>query len=564
MSYSANDRGFVVEDGNIFSEDEGGPFNITESGTGVTSNFNITWSYGTGNYRLCAEGRATRGTTATDTECINVTVESDPSFAELLVESQNPGSGVVISSSQCPGTTGTDDYPCVVEGDIDTDLIAPLTANGNDFSYWTECDASSGTTCSVSVPQGDYKKVTVAYSTPPADCGQENTFVCEDSATLNAGLHEDTESVSDSTNSRTEYYECNNGSWDFYSAEGSCPSGYNSCSSANVTICEESETLSAGTHDTERTILDSTNSRSETYKCNDGSWDFVSGLGECPVVPTTHNLSVTINGSGTVSGSGGFAGFSCSSGTCNASYTEGTNGSLSATAASGWSFDGWSGACSGTGGCNLTMSGNRSVTASFVSTPPPPEEYTLTVNINGSGSVSGSVSCSNATSPCSQNFTDGSLVDLYANPASGYDFTGWSGACSGTGSCELIMDGNKTVTANFSQTPAINNVTLTTDPSPANITEGDSVVFEARVDGRHLSETRYRLDCGNGEEIINITKTEYIYSHTFNCNYDVAGSYTATITVWADGDGLGPVFDTAQVRVKVDIFKFIKRFFIEK
>ncbi|WP_249012447.1 hypothetical protein [Conexibacter sp. DBS9H8] len=73
-----------------------------------------------------------------------------------------------------------------------------------------------------------------------------------------------------------------------------------------------------------------------------------------------HTLTVVIQGSGTVSGSG----ISCP-GTCSQSYPAGTAVALDAMPATGSAFDGWSGACAGSGGCNLTISGNEAVTASF-------------------------------------------------------------------------------------------------------------------------------------------------------------------------------------------------------
>ncbi len=51
---------------------------------------------------------------------------------------------------------------------------------------------------------------------------------------------------------------------------------------------------------------------------------------------------------------------------------------------------------------------------------------------------------------CSDNFFGGSLVKLTAIPVSGYQFTGWGGACSGYGnSCTVTMNAAQTVTANF-------------------------------------------------------------------------------------------------------------------
>jgi hypothetical protein len=71
------------------------------------------------------------------------------------------------------------------------------------------------------------------------------------------------------------------------------------------------------------------------------------------------------SGSGTVTSNP--AGITCGS-TCTHGYTLGAGVVLTATPASGSSFAGWSGACSGTGTCSVTMSQARSVTATFTST----------------------------------------------------------------------------------------------------------------------------------------------------------------------------------------------------
>jgi hypothetical protein len=70
------------------------------------------------------------------------------------------------------------------------------------------------------------------------------------------------------------------------------------------------------------------------------------------------------NGTGTVTSSP--SGINCGA-TCNASYQTGTQVTLSAAAASGSTFAGWSGGgCSGVATCAVTLAANTSVTASFV------------------------------------------------------------------------------------------------------------------------------------------------------------------------------------------------------
>ena len=65
-------------------------------------------------------------------------------------------------------------------------------------------------------------------------------------------------------------------------------------------------------------------------------------------------------GAGTVSS----AGIDCG-GDCTEVYPAGTTVVLSAAPANGSAFDGWSGDCTGTGNCTVTMDAARSVTASF-------------------------------------------------------------------------------------------------------------------------------------------------------------------------------------------------------
>ena len=78
-------------------------------------------------------------------------------------------------------------------------------------------------------------------------------------------------------------------------------------------------------------------------------------------------VSLAGTGSGTVSG----AGLSCAAAgaACRASYPEGSSVTLTATPTGGSSFDGFGGDCTGTGGCALTMSADRNVTATFTAPP---------------------------------------------------------------------------------------------------------------------------------------------------------------------------------------------------
>jgi uncharacterized repeat protein (TIGR03803 family) len=75
----------------------------------------------------------------------------------------------------------------------------------------------------------------------------------------------------------------------------------------------------------------------------------------------TYTLTVSTVGNGTVNSTDGF--ISCP-GTCSHSYPPNTQVTLNATPSGGWTFSGWSGACSGTGSCVVTMTQSLSVGAS--------------------------------------------------------------------------------------------------------------------------------------------------------------------------------------------------------
>jgi Divergent InlB B-repeat domain len=86
----------------------------------------------------------------------------------------------------------------------------------------------------------------------------------------------------------------------------------------------------------------------------------------------TQQLTVSIAGGGGVS-SNVQPGISCStgnSGTCTASFAQGSQVVLAASPATSYKFNGWSGGgCSGTGTCTVTMSAAQSVAATFGAAP---------------------------------------------------------------------------------------------------------------------------------------------------------------------------------------------------
>ena len=157
----------------------------------------------------------------------------------------------------------------------------------------------------------------------------------------------------------------------------------------------------------------------------------------------TYKLAVSLSGSGTVTSTDGF--INCP-GTCSHIYPGQTTVTLNATPAAGWTFSGWSGACTGTGSCNLSMSQNQSVTATFAQ-----NTYQLSVTTSGNGAVTSTDGFINCPGTCAHTYLSNTQVTLNATPALGWSFTGWSGACSGTGSCKLTMTQNLSAAAAFTR-----------------------------------------------------------------------------------------------------------------
>jgi hypothetical protein len=82
-------------------------------------------------------------------------------------------------------------------------------------------------------------------------------------------------------------------------------------------------------------------------------------------------------------------------------------------------------------------------------------EPVLTVNFSGGGtgvvaSTTSGFTCSSTNVSCVDSFPSGTAVTLTANPVSPSTFGGWSGgACTGTGTCTLLLETDTTVIATF-------------------------------------------------------------------------------------------------------------------
>ena len=185
-----------------------------------------------------------------------------------------------------------------------------------------------------------------------------------------------------------------------------------------------------------------------------------SGRTECTItlnanstvtVNFTSNPGLTVQLAGTGSGSvtSNPNGVNCGS-TCSAVFAAGTIIVLTPTASQNSTFSGWSGACSGTGPCQVTLQNSAEVTATFLLAP------TLSVTVSGSGSITSKPAGINCGATCTSAFAAGTQVTLTALPGTSSFFTGWNTAgCEGVGTCTFTIRANTSVSATFSSTPTL-------------------------------------------------------------------------------------------------------------
>ncbi len=197
---------------------------------------------------------------------------------------------------------------------------------------------------------------------------------------------------------------------------------------------------------------------------------FVGWSGGCSgTAPCTFNVrdNVTINAAfalnytlvvtRTGNGAGGVtstpAGIDCGA-DCSETFSANQQVTLTAAPDAASTFAGWSGACTGTGPCVVTMDAAKTVAADFRL-----RQYTLTTSVGGTGA--GTITSNpvgiNCGATCAATFDHGTMVALTATAGGTSAFSGWTGACTGVGACVVTMDQARTVGATFT----VNQVALT-------------------------------------------------------------------------------------------------------
>lgn len=217
----------------------------------------------------------------------------------------------------------------------------------------------------------------------------------------------------------------------------------------------------------------------------------------------------------------------CNGGSCDPAYEVGATVTLTAAADPGSEFAGWnvtgdpSTTCTGTTSpCTVTMNADVTATPTFNVIP----QYTLTVVKNGTGSgavVSGSAITCGTT--CSALFNQGDMPVLTASviAANHSTFTGWSvsgqpGACPGTGTCQVTMNSDLTVTATFAHdkpvvvTGSASGVTQTGASVAGTVNPSGATVTDCHIDYGTSASYGSQVPCspaspGSGTSAVNVT-----------------------------------------------------------
>jgi hypothetical protein len=201
-----------------------------------------------------------------------------------------------------------------------------------------------------------------------------------------------------------------------------------------------------------------------------------AACGSSSTEPASVSLSVTRSGSAAGTVTSDPPGIACGA-TCSASYPAGTTVTLFATPDTGAAFTAWTGGCSGaTPTCQLNLAADGAVDAAF-----DVARHVVSVATagNGSGTVTSSPAGITCPGTCSATVDYGVTVTLTASPEPGSTFVGWSGACSGTGTCVLAVTDDAAVTAAFALDLSLvvtkaGNGAGTVDSTPPGISCGTS------------------------------------------------------------------------------------------
>lgn len=211
--------------------------------------------------------------------------------------------------------------------------------------------------------------------------------------------------------------------------------------------------------------------------------------------PIMYTLSLTGVGEGSVSVDGVSHSLPWSGGVAC-----GTTVELTAVSDPCYTFGGWTGDLTGVSNPkSLTMTGNKSVTASFTQL-----QYDLQLSGTGDGSVS--VDGVLRFLPWTGTFDCGDTVTLEAVPDSCWQFGNWSGDLTGSDSPDqIVIDGDKSVTANFEQIEYTLSIagtgsgSIVVDGTPHSVPWSGAFICGSAVTVEAVPNSCYQFDSWSGD-----------------------------------------------------------------
>lgn len=267
-------------------------------------------------------------------------------------------------------------------------------------------------------------------------------------------------------------------------------------------------------------------------------------------------VSKTGNGSGTISGGA----INCGT-TCSTTLENGTFQQLTATPASGSRFDGWSGACTGTGTCQATVNGATSVSAQFNTVGTVYYPLTIVRTGTGGGVISGDgVSCRDTL--CKVDKIGNQTIVLTATPDADSVLTKLSAGVLNTSTSNTIslpMKATTTVTATFAKkVGATTQLKITMSGSGkgtiSSVSSTGSGATAISCDGSKTTECTYTVSSGQ-EYVLQSSSAQGsgFMGYSGGCT---GGSCTIKIPYLTSGSTLSPInisasFDKVPFRVTI-------------
>jgi hypothetical protein len=346
-----------------------------------------------------------------------VTVRDGADGRELIIAPREEAPGSLCAAGGRALSWGYDDDG---DGALDPDEIdyTEVLCNGADG-----VDGVDGT-------DGNSSLVSVATEDAGANCASGG-------AAIFTGIDANDDEVLDPSEIRSTIFVCN-GPDGANGEDGSSALVRQADESAGTNCAHGGVRIESGLDDDDDGSLDDMEVEHTSYACNGAPGGDDAGA------LTALSVSSSLGGTVVSSPPGVYCGASCA-----ASFPEGSTVTLTAVPGPGGAFAGWGGGiCTGVGPCVIELSGATSVSATFNSP--------LLVSRTGTGqgnvtSTPAGISCG---PQCTATYAPGALVTLSAAPSSNSTFAGWSGACSGLGSCAVTVEGAQSVTATFMRAQA--------------------------------------------------------------------------------------------------------------